>query len=228
MEGADYCVFRQLHMSFLGREGSYTALVEWEIASGGHLTIENCYLEVWDKNNAYGLAGVNMNGSPSIPAHLTMHHCTIAQIPNCMWFDAAVRLRVTGGDYAASSVTIKNCSFVGCQTGIQITNYTPGAMDISYTATSDGTADDWGGDGDLVNQSTDVYADYTAGDYRPAKDGHLHDAAAAIDGIDTDITGGPRSSGAAPDIGAWELQESARRRRARYVHTGPRLVRRSA
>ena len=43
---ADHIVFRQLHMSFLGNTGSYTALVYWDIDTGGHLTLENCHCEV--------------------------------------------------------------------------------------------------------------------------------------------------------------------------------------
>jgi len=79
---------------------------------------------------------------------------------------------------------------------------------LSSLATSDGTADDFGGTGHLVNIAPgDAFVNFGAGDFSLKITSPLIDAgvdASALLGISTDIAGTTRPEGLAWDIGAWE------------------------
>jgi len=115
-----------------------------------------------------------------------------------------VQMLEIGG--ATFNVAVKNTVAEGLSAGgFAVTGGSP-SITASNNASSDNTADDWGGSGHLVGlDPDDLFTDHDNGDFTLKNGSALIDAGADLSGSFTDdIAGNTRPSGDAFDIGAFE------------------------
>lgn len=110
---------------------------------------------------------------------------------------------------AVIAVTLKNNAAGESGTGSCFTVAVTGAsptITATNNASKDATADDWGGSGNLINQSrTSMWVDPNNHNLRPKRLGPLVDAGADVSSyMTTDILGASRNLQVATDIGAFE------------------------
>jgi len=102
----------------------------------------------------------------------------------------------------AGTVTQRN-NYAG---SLSFTTFSGWSHDVAYCATADASADDWGGSGNLVDQTaTNLFTDPDNNDFTLKAGSALIDAGADLSGSFTDdILGNTRPGGSDFDIGAFE------------------------
>jgi len=76
----------------------------------------------------------------------------------------------------------------------------------TFSVSTDATADDEGGSGNLINKAAVDCFETVGSDNTPKDSGELHNAGTSVSGITDDILGVSRPQGSDEDIGAFELE----------------------
>jgi hypothetical protein len=162
---------------------------------GGGSTVKNC-------------AVLNITGGSSRNTGLYLYGITDDVL---VYFTTVLNTEEFGFFGAGFGVTIKNCISADCTSSDF--NLFSGTFTVTYSISSDATADDWGGSGNQINKDPDSdikFTNTTAG----SEDIHLQDAdsvayaaGVAVAGVTTDIDGDTRAD--PPCIGADEFVPTA-------------------